>query len=88
MCPIHKHHLNSLNINITTHLVQQMGRNTVNCLKFDRNAWECVCMCATALLKAKTFKAFAIYFSVYLGYGLNSREKVIFCPNYFVSVLL
>ena len=28
----------------------------------------CVCMCATALLKAKTFKAFAIYFSVYLGY--------------------
>ena len=28
-----------------------------------------MCMCATALLKAKTFKAFAIYFSVYLGYG-------------------
>ena len=48
----------------------------------------CVRMCATALLKAKMFKAFAIYFSVYLGYGLNSREKVIFCPNYFVSVLL
>ena len=45
-------------------------------------------MCATALLKAKMFKAFAIYFSVYLGYGLNFREKVIFCPNYFVSVLL
>ena len=64
--PIHKHPLNSLNINITTHLIQQMGRNTVNCLKFDRNAWECVCMCATALLKAKMFKAFAIYFSVYL----------------------
>ena len=71
MSPIQKHHLNSLNINITTHLIQQMGRNTVNCSKFDRNAWECVCvcMCATALLKAKTFKAFAIYFSVYLGYG-------------------
>ena len=33
----------------------------------------CVCMCATALLKAKMLKAFAIYFSVYLGYGLNSR---------------
>ena len=48
----------------------------------------CVCMCATALLKAKMFKAFAAYFSVYLGYGLNSREKVIFCANYFVSVLL
>ena len=45
-----------------------MGRNTVNCLKFDRNALECVCvcMCAIALLKAKMFKAFAIYFSVYL----------------------
>ena len=26
----------------------------------------CVCMCGIALLKAKTFKAFAIYFSVYL----------------------
>ena len=91
MYPIHKHHLNSLNINITTHLIQKMGRNTVNCSKFDRNGMHgsvCVCMCATALLKAKTFKAFAIYFSVYLGYGLNSREKVIFCPNYFVSVLL
>ena len=25
----------------------------------------CVCMCGIALLKAKTFKAFAIYFSVY-----------------------
>ena len=48
----------------------------------------CVCMCTTALLKAKTFIAFAIYFSVYFRYGLNSREKVIFCPNYFVSVLL
>ena len=44
MYPIHKHPLNSLNINITTHLIQQMGRNTVNCLKFDRNAWECVCI--------------------------------------------
>ena len=31
----------------------------------------CVCMCATALLKAKMFKAIAIYFSVYLGYGSN-----------------
>ena len=27
---------------------------------------ECVCMCGIALLKAKTFKAFAIYFTVYL----------------------
>ena len=27
---INKSHLNRLNINITTHLVQQMGRNTVN----------------------------------------------------------
>ena len=88
MCPIHKHHLNSLNINITTHLVQKMGRNT-KLLKIRQECMGvCVCMCATALLKAKTFKAFAIYFSVYLGYGLNSREKVIFCPNYFVSVLL
>ena len=26
----------------------------------------CVCMCAIALLKAKTFKAYAINFSVYL----------------------
>ena len=26
----------------------------------------CVCMCATALLNAKMFKAFTIYFSVYL----------------------
>ena len=26
----------------------------------------CVCMCGIALLKAKMFKAFAIYFSVYL----------------------
>ena len=48
----------------------------------------CVCMCATALLKAKMFKAFAIYFSVYLGYGLNSREKVIFCPNFTIVVII
>ena len=27
---VNKSHLNRLNINITTHLVQQMGRNTVN----------------------------------------------------------
>ena len=49
MYPIHKHPLNSLNINITTYLIQQMGRNTVNCLKFDRNAWECVCVCVQQL---------------------------------------
>ena len=47
--PIHKHHLNSLNINITTHLVQKMGGNTVNWSKFDRNAWECVCVCVQQL---------------------------------------
>ena len=49
MYPIHEHPLNSLNINITTHLIQQMGRNTVNCLKFDRNAWECVYICVQQL---------------------------------------
>ena len=49
MYPIHKHPLNSLNINITTHMIQQMGKNTVNCLKFDRNAWECVCVCVQQL---------------------------------------
>ena len=48
----------------------------------------CVCMCATALLKAKTFKAFAIYFSVYLGYGSNFGQKVIFSSKLLVSVLL
>ena len=48
----------------------------------------CVCMCATALLKAKMFKAFAIYFSVYLGYGSNSGKNVIFCSKLLVSVLL
>ena len=64
--PINKTHSISLTINITTHFPQKMGRNTVNCFKFDKNAWECVCMCAIALLKAKMFKAFAIYFSVYL----------------------
>ena len=42
---INKSHLNRLNINITTHLVQKMGRNTVNCSKFDRNASESVCVC-------------------------------------------
>ena len=70
--PFIKTHLNSFIINITTLLVQKMGRNTVNCLKFDRNAWECVCMCGIALLKAKTFKAFLFLFTVYLGYGSNS----------------
>ena len=67
MYPIHKHPSNSLNINITTHLIQQMGRNTVNCLKFNRDVWECVCVCVQQLfLRPKRFKAFAIYFSVYL----------------------
>ena len=71
--PIHKHHLNSLNINITTHLVQKIGRNTVNCLKFYRNGMGvCECMCGIALLKAKMFKAFSFHFTVYLGYGSNS----------------
>ena len=46
---INKSHLNRLNINIATHLVQKMSRNTVNCLKFDRNAWECVCVCVQQL---------------------------------------
>ena len=41
---INKTHLNSFIISITTHLVQKMGRNTVNGLKFDRNAWECACV--------------------------------------------
>ena len=66
-----------------------MGPKLCKTLEIRRECMRvCVCMCATALLKAKMFKAFAIYFLVYLGYGLNSREKVIFCPNYFVSVLL
>ena len=46
---INKPHLNSLNINITTHFAQKMGINTVNCSKFDRNAWECVCVCVQQL---------------------------------------
>ena len=46
---INKSYLNRLNINITTHLVQKIGGNTVNCLKFDRNAWECVCVCVQQL---------------------------------------
>ena len=47
--PINNPHLNSLNMNITTHLVEKMGRNTVNCSKFDKNAWECVCVCVQQL---------------------------------------
>ena len=46
---INKSHLNRLNINIIIHLVQKMGRNTVNCLKFDRNTRECVCVCVQQL---------------------------------------
>ena len=37
-----------------------------------------MCMCATALLKAKMFKAFAIYFSVYL------LGKIKIGLNYFI----
>ena len=48
----------------------------------------CVCMCAIALLKAKMFKAFSFHFTVYLGYGSNFGKKVIFCSNFFMSVLL
>ena len=55
---------------------------TVNCLKFDKNACESVCV-YVCNIRAKMFKAFAIYFSVYLGYALKPREKVIFWPNYF-----
>ena len=47
-----------------------------------------MCMCATALLKAKMFKAFSFHFTVYLGYGSNSGLKVIFCSKLLVSVLL
>ena len=35
---INKSHLNRLNINITTHLVQKMGRNIVNSSKSAWNA--------------------------------------------------
>ena len=43
--PIHKHHLNSLNINITTPLVQKMGRNT-ELLKIRQECMGvCVCVC-------------------------------------------
>ena len=49
LCPIHKHHLNSLNINITTHLVQQMGRNSVNRLKFEgMHGSVCVYVCKSS----------------------------------------
>ena len=59
---INKSHLNRLNINITTHLVQHC-----KLIKIRQECMGvCVCMCVTALLKAKMFKAFAIYFSVYL----------------------
>ena len=34
-----------------------------------------MCMCATALLKAKMFKAFSFHFTVYLGYGSNFWVK-------------
>ena len=41
-------------------------------------------MCAIALLKAKTFKAFAIYFSVYL---LDRSKITSFCSKVLISVL-
>ena len=41
--PIHKHHSDRLNINIATHLVQNMPSHTCDLHQiFDRNAWECV----------------------------------------------
>ena len=46
---INKSHLNRLNINITTHLVEKMGRNIVNSSKFTWNAWEYVCVCVQQL---------------------------------------
>ena len=76
MCPIHKHHLNSLNINITTHLVQQMGRNIVNCSKFDRNAWECVCVCLQKLFyRPKHLKHLQSIFQFILGMGQILGKK-------------
>ena len=64
--PIHKPIQISFNIHFPIHFLLKMDGNSVKHLKFAWNAWECVCMCGIALLKAKTFKAFAIYFSVYL----------------------
>ena len=52
----------------------------------------CVCMCGIALLKAKMFKAFAIYFSVYLLVKVKIGVKCdiffkITCVNFTYIVL-
>ena len=45
----------------------QMGPELCKTLEIHLECMEvCVCMCGIALLKAKMFKTFAIYFSVYL----------------------
>ena len=49
----------------------------------------CVCMCATALLKAKMFKAFAIYiFSLFTGIGQNWVKLLYFLQNYLYHIYL
>ena len=66
--PFIKPILNSNIINIRIHLVPQMGPELCKTLEIlpGMHGSVCVCMCGIALLKAKMFKVFAIYFSVYL----------------------
>ena len=48
----------------------------------------CGSMCVIALLMAKTFKVFAIYFSVYLVGKVKNGLNHLFLPNLLVLVLL
>ena len=79
-----------------------MGGNTVKCFKFE-NGWKhckmlqirqecmgvCMSMCTIALLKAKTFKAFAIYFfSLFTGIGQKWVKLLHFVPNHLYQFYL
>ena len=67
MVPHSLNYLNSNIINIRIHLVPKWVQELCKTLEIRLECMGvCVCMCGIALLKAKTFKAFAIYFSVYL----------------------
>ena len=89
MYPIHKHPLNSLNINITTHLIQQMGRNTVNCLKLTgMHGSVCVYVCNSSFKGQNVYSICNLFLSLFTGIGQNWVKLLYFLQNYLSHIYL
>ena len=73
-----------------THLVQQMGGNSVNHSQFTWNAWVCVCVYVwnSSFKGQNVLSIFFPFFSLFTGIGQNWAKLLYFIQKPLVSYLL